>query len=163
MNHSLFLIVKVILLIILILVSFSCEEDETQPDETPKPGKRDYTWTVDTLAYPGSFQTLMQDIWASSPTDVYVVGHNDQNRGQMYHFNGVQWSPVKLLVIEGGGVTTGPIDLGAIYGFAANDIYAVGERIYQNPSPPPNFLDSSLIIHFDGRQWKEEVSQRGLL
>jgi len=36
----------------------------------------------------------------------------------------------------------------------------VGERIYINPAPPPNFLDSSLIIHFDGVQWREIMIMR---
>jgi hypothetical protein len=29
----------------------------------------------------------------------------------------------------------------------------VGERIRYNPTPPPNFIDSSLVIHYDGSQW----------
>jgi hypothetical protein len=121
--------------------------------------KRDYVWTIDTLSYPGSLQTTMRDIWASSPTNVYVVGHNDQNRGQMYHYNGIEWSPVRLAATDGGTIV-GPFDLSAIYGFAENDIWVVGEHIYTNHNPPPNFLDSSLIIHFDGSQWREILITR---
>jgi hypothetical protein len=50
------------------LAGFAClhhgckETPPEPPDDTPKPGKCDYVWTVDTLAYPGSFQTLMRDI-----------------------------------------------------------------------------------------------------
>jgi hypothetical protein len=152
---SLFLIIQFSLL------NFHCKKP-TPPevDDTPKPGKRDYTWTIDTLAYPGSFQTLMRDIWASSPTNVYVVGHNDQNMGHMFHYNGTKWSTVKLTWSDGGPLP-GAIDLSAIYGFGPNDIYAVGERIYDNPTPPPNFLDSSLIIHYDGVKWKEIHINRG--
>jgi hypothetical protein len=47
------------------------------------------------------------------------------------------------------------VSLSAIYGFAPNDVWAVGEHISSNPTPPPNFLDSSLIIHYDGTQWRE--------
>ncbi len=126
-------------------------------DDTPKPGKRDYTWTIDTLAYPGSFQTLMRDIYASSPTNVYVVGHNDQGgQGTMFRYDGNKWRAVDL-----GSIIIGGISLSAVYGFGPNDIYAVGERIYDNPTPPPNFLDSSLIIHFDGVRWSEIPIQRG--
>lgn len=138
-----------------VLVMVTCKDDTPPENNNPKPGKRNYVWTVDTLAYPGSFQTTMRDIWASSPTNVYVVGHNDQNRGQMYHYNGVTWQPVRLAASDGGTIV-GPFDLSAIYGFSASDIYAVGQQIRQNPNPPPNFLDSSLIIHFDGVQWREE-------
>jgi hypothetical protein len=96
----------------------------------------------------------MRDIWASSQKDVYVVGHNDQNRGQMYHYNGANWTPVHLAVSDG-GMISGPFDLSAIYGFSATNIYAVGEKIYQNSNPPPNFLDSSFIIHYENGRWRE--------
>ena len=57
---------------------------------------------------------------------------------------------------------SGAIDLTAIYGFNGTDLYAVGTRIFgYNPNPPPTFLDSSLIIHFDGTSWKEEKMARG--
>jgi hypothetical protein len=143
-----------------IAVFVSCKKDT--PPEPPggtKPGKREYVWTVDTIAYPGSFQTTMRDIWASSPTNVYVVGHNERGYGKMFHFDGNSWQPVRLVTAEG-GLIPGPIDLSAIHGFGANDIYAVGQRFQTNPNPPPNFLDSSLIIHFDGSQWSEEQLPR---
>jgi hypothetical protein len=139
-----------------LLLQLSCKNNPVEPLKDP----RTYTWTIDTLAYPGSFQTSMRDIWASSPTNVYVVGHNDQNRGLMWHYDGTNWTDVKLSTTQGGNIQ-GPIDLSAIYGFGADNIFAVGKRIYDNPTPPPNFLDSSLIIHFDGRQWKEQRVQRG--
>jgi hypothetical protein len=143
------------------LFVYSCKNKPTQTDDTsPKPGKRDYTWTIDTLAYPGSMQTLMRDIWASSPTNVYVVGHNDQNMGHMFHYDGIKWSAVKLTWSDGGPLT-GAIDLSSIYGFGPNDIYAVGERIYDNPNPPYGFLDSSLIIHYDGVKWEDIKLKKG--
>jgi hypothetical protein len=134
-----------------------CEKSPTGPEPFKDP--RTYTWTIDTLAYPGSFQTTMRDIWGSSASDVYVVGHNDQNRGLMWHFDGSKWRDVALSTTQGGTIA-GPIDLSAIYGFATNDIWAVGERIYTNPTPPPNFLDSSLIIHYDGVSWREVALPR---
>ncbi|MGA2624142.1 MAG: hypothetical protein ABSF91_09835 [Bacteroidota bacterium] len=146
-------------LVLISLLSLGCRDKGTEPLQGSPPGKRNYTWTVDTLAYPGSFQTLMHNIWANSPKNVYVVGHNDQNRGQMYHYDGNHWSPVRLARSDSGNVI-GAFDLSAIYGFSASDIYAVGEGIYPNPIPPPNFLDSSLIIHFDGNQWNEAYIKR---
>jgi hypothetical protein len=139
----------------------ACDKSPTGPEPVKDP--RTYTWTIDTLAYPGSFQTAMRDIWGSSPSDVYVVGHNDRGFGKMFHYDGKQWKPVGLNAVEGGAIE-GPIDLSSIYGFASNDIWAVGERIYANWAPPPNFLDSSLIIHFDGAKWLEfKVSTGSLL
>jgi len=153
--------VSVSIAVTFFLTGFACKENPPgPPDNTPKPGKRDYVWTVDTLAYPGSFQTLMRDIWASSAKDVYVVGHNDQNRGKMYHYDGSDWKLVRLSTSEGGNIL-GPIDLVAVHGFDSNNVWAVGEKIYTNPNPPPDFLDSSLIIHYDGTGWREVPIERG--
>jgi hypothetical protein len=149
--------VGLIFLACLLLLEFSgCHVDSSEPTTFPLPKKpTEYAWTYDTLAYPGSFQTVMTDIWGSSATDVYVVGHNSSpGMGAMYHFDGQSWSPVRLLVREGGTLRQG-FDLSDILGFGPSDVWAVGEYIYDNPSPPPNFLDSSLIIHFDGARWTD--------
>ncbi|MBI3193504.1 MAG: hypothetical protein HYZ34_03430 [Ignavibacteriae bacterium] len=149
----------VLLMVLFIMVNLSCEED-VPTEIIPILGKRDYTWTVDTLAYPGSFQTLMRDIWASSPKDVYVVGHNDQpGPGTMFHYDGTRWTTTHFHVADGGTVN-GAVSLSAVYGFSPNDVWAVGQRIYQNPNPPPNFFDSSFIMKFDGSLWREVKTER---
>jgi hypothetical protein len=136
-------------IVILGFLQWGCKNNPVEPLKDP----RTYTWSIDTLAYPGSFQTSMRDIWASSPQSVWIVGHNDRGFGKMFHYDGKEWKPVDLAF--------GGIDLSAIYGFGADNIFAVGERIYYNPTSPPNFLDSSLIIHFDGRQWREHRTPAG--
>jgi hypothetical protein len=146
-----------LVILLFLLLQYGCTRG---PTEAEFKDPRTYTWTIDTLAYPGSFQTAMRDIWGSSPTDVYVVGHNDQNRGLMWHFDGRSWTDVRLSTTQGGTIQ-GPIDLSAIHGFSASKIFAVGQRIYSNPNRPPNFLDSSLVIHFDGREWREQRVQNG--
>lgn len=120
---------------------------------------RDYVWTIDTLSYPGSFQTTMKRMYAASAKDIYVVGHNEDGGGKMYHYDGKGWKPVGLSIFEGGYIS-GSKDLWSIHGFGSNNIYAVGERIYSNDNPPPNFLDSSIIIHFDGTKWTEVKIER---
>jgi len=82
--------------------------------------------------------------------DVYAVGDG------MYHFDGSRWTPVVPLAEF--------VEYHDIIGFSASDIWVVGERIYPNPNPPPNFLDSALIIHYDGSQWRESqrMPARGL-
>lgn len=144
---------------LLILLVGSCKDDPNGPIEDDN-DPRKYTWTVDTLHYPNSFQTLMRKIWANSAKNVYTVGFNDQNKGKMWNFDGNRWNSVAITSSEG-GIIQGAFDLESIYGFAANDIWAVGEQSRLNPNPPPNFLDSSLIIHFDGSQWREHQIQRG--
>lgn len=143
--------------LILVLSQLTCSPKLVDP---PINNPREYTFTIDTLAYPGSFQTTMYDVWASSPTSVWIVGHNDQNRGLMWHFNGTQWTDIKLSTSQGGNIE-GSIDLNEVFGFSSLNVFAVGRRIYSNATPPPNFLDSSLIIHFDGQQWREQPIQRG--
>jgi len=54
-----------------------------------------------------------------------------------------------------GGKIPGAFDLTSVFGFSSTDIYAAGERLRTNPNPPPNFIDSSLIIHYDGTAWKK--------
>jgi len=139
-----------------------CRDNQSGPEGT-QPGKRNYVWTVDTLSYPGSIQTDMYDVWASSAKNIYIVGYNDQNSGQMYHFDGVTWSPIHLDKNHGGNIP-GAFALSAIYGFSANDIYAIGEEIYQNRPPPIYYSDSSFIIHFAGTTWEEmPITRRGYL
>jgi hypothetical protein len=144
-------------MVILGFLQWGCKNNPVEPLKDP----RTYTWTIDTLAYPGSFQTSMRDIWASSPTNVYVVGHNDgSGAGTMFRFDGKSWKTTGFHAAEGGPVS-GAVSLSAIYGFSASNLFAVGSRIYDNPNPPPNFLHSSLIIHFDGRQWREQRAENG--
>lgn len=142
---------------VFLLLQFSCK---TNPVEPPIKNPREFTFTIDTLTYPGSFQTTMYDIWASGSASVWIVGHNDQNRGLMWYFDGSRWTDIKLSTTQGGSID-GPIDLNEVFGFNSLSVFAIGRRIFSNSNPPPNFLDSSLIIHFDGRQWQEEPIQRG--
>jgi hypothetical protein len=153
-------ILHINLFFILCFLSITCREKPTSILDPNSPGKRDYKWTVDTLSFPGSAQIVMEDIWGSTPLDVYAVGHNDRGGfGAMFHFNGSRWSAVPLYYTEGGKIKHG-FDLEGIYGFNSVDIYAVGSYGYTNPSPPPNFLDSSMIIHFDGIFWQDVPIER---
>ncbi len=122
--------------------------------EIPKPGKRDYTWTIETISYPGSTQTDLTTLWASCPRDVYVGGHNEAGWGWLYHFGGYQWSRIDQSFPR-------KMDVGQIYGFGPNDIWIAGMYAYRNPAPPPNYLDSSVIFHYDGSAWMEATIDRG--
>lgn len=65
-------------------------------------------------------------IWASSPTDVWVVGGG----GTIRHFNGASW---ELLT---SGTTS---DLRVVWGNSASDVYAGG--------------NGGTILHYDGASW----------
>jgi len=129
---------------------------EVKPPKDP----RTYIWRADTLAYPGFFQTLMSDMWGSSPKDVYAVGHSSANDGVMWHYDGNKWSDVVLSQSKGGQIP-GAFDLTSIYGFSSTDIYAVGARLRTNYNPPPSIIDSNLIIHYDGTAWRKVNVYKG--
>jgi len=122
-----------------IVIADGCKKGPAGPDPPRNP--REYVWTVDTIDYPGSVQTLMRSIWGSSRTNIYICGHNDRGRS-MYHWDGQQWSNVKLHPGDGGplrGVGT----LRSIFGFSAQNVYSVGD------------LFGNFFIHSDGSQWSE--------
>ncbi len=141
----------------LMLLFISCKDSAPEPS-TITPGKRDYTWTRDTIQYPGSFQTTMESIYGTSDSNVYVVGHNELGRGKMYRYNGMFWQVVPLTIGEGGPITGG-IQLTEIHGSVANNIWAVGRENFLDPISG-RVLDSSLVIHFDGMQWRKAVVPR---
>ncbi len=121
-----------------VFFQFSCKDN---PVELLLKDPRTLTWTVDTLISPGqnNFQTAMGDIWASSRTDVYVVGHSSNRTAPMFHYDGKQWSWV-VLSSEVGGPIAAPFSLSAITGFSKDNIWAVGLRANRNPTPPPPFF-----------------------
>ena len=124
--------------VLLITLFVACNNStEPQVDETKDP--REYTWTIDTLEYPGEFQTGLRSIWGSSPSDVYAVGHCSDIQGQMWHFDGKQWKSFYVPF----GVAYIP---GKVYGFGKNDIWIGGD--FSNNSGIPAFL-----IHYNGSTW----------
>lgn len=143
---------NIVLVPSLVLLAMDCSRSPIGPGPFTNP--REYKWVVDTIAYPGSFQTNMRGIWGTSYQNLYVVGHNDQNSGFTFHFDGKSWREVPMTVNHGGFIN-GAMDLTAIYGFGSSNAWVVGERLYNNPDPNSALLDSSLIVQFDGVQWRE--------
>lgn len=117
--------IKVIFLSsVLFLQLISCKDTGTGPTQKPFKDPRTMTWTVDTIQYPGSMQTLLSSIWGSSPTDVYAVGHNESNDGQIWHYDGKKWVPVDLFqYVERNGLT-----LQKVFGFGPGDFWVVGAK-----------------------------------
>ncbi len=70
----------------LLFASLSCNDNPTTHDDI-KPGRRDYTWKVDTLNLPFNPFT---DITGTSPNDVWVCSPGDANK-IFYHFDGIIW------------------------------------------------------------------------
>lgn len=123
------------------------------PTETPVQYKhpREMTWVADTIAYPGSGQTMMTSLWASSPNDVWISGHNDRSQGDMWHYNGTKWEEVDVFK----DVERSPKSFSKIFGVSSNDIWAVGDRLYSDPINSDNREFGTLIIQYNGTRWIE--------
>jgi len=126
-----FFILSLSFLLSLSLVT-SCEKG-TEP-EGLTPGRRDYTWTVDTLK---TFNTHLEKMWGSSPTDIWAVGNGSSSEQTIWHYNGNNWTT--------DGISRG-INPWCIYGFAQNDVWIGGA--------------DGKIWHYDGNRWSEKLSYK---
>jgi hypothetical protein len=82
-------------------------------------------------------------VWASSPSDVWAIGSGrvtftGPTVGRLVHFDGRSWSDFTPAIARGGA--TAPLDLEAIWGASADDIWIVG-------------VDT--MLHWDGRSWSD--------
>jgi hypothetical protein len=137
---------------------YSCKPQAVEPVEQWK-DPRTFTWKLDTLDYPNAIQTLMERMHAVNEHNIYVLGHSDLATGDLFHWNGSRWEPVDLIW----RITPypGALELEDVFGFSGNDIWIVGAHSRLNPAPPPNFIDSNFIAHFDGTQWRKYPVPRG--
>ncbi len=168
--------VLTLLLIIFSITQNSCNDSPIDPYANLEPGRRDYSWTADTLLIPF---TYMDRIWGNTPNDIWAVGEGDADK-TIYHYDGNKWTT--------DGISRG-INPFSIWGFASDDIWIGGfgplyhydganwnrEFEYNNPDfarwgiqdiwgdSPDNvwaigFADSSdvrigIIFHYDGNSW----------
>ena len=142
------------LIVVLAMTSFTCKEEPggVSPPKEPE-AKREYTWSIDTIQYPTSYQTLMTGMYGTGDSNVYIVGFTSVAAAKMYRYNGKKWNVVPLTVQEGGPIQK--LQLEDIHGSGPNNIWAVGEESFLASSNPYTFLDSSMVVHFDGVRWSE--------
>ena len=88
------------------------------------------SWSVHQTVADGA----MLSVWGSGPDDVWAAG-GTIDRGIVLHGDGEVWTEVD---------TGAPAMLWWVYGFAADDVYAVGEQ--------------GLILHYDGASWQRAES-----
>ncbi|MDQ7817847.1 MAG: hypothetical protein RDU14_12550 [Melioribacteraceae bacterium] len=136
-------------LILYILLFESCNS----PTETLQQYKhpQEMTWTADTITYPGSAQVLMGSIWASSPNDVWIVGHNDRSVGNVWHFDGAKWYDVSPLQ----NFYKSPNTFAKVSAKSTNDIWFVGDRTFSDPNEPYGRRFEDLIIQYKYGTWIE--------
>ena len=137
------------------MLSLGCpdrHDDDTSP--------RSYQWTIDTIAFPDSPQNYLKQLWGSSNTDVYIVGHNSNLSGTMYHFDGNSWNPVLLHKAIGGNID-GSVTIEGIDGSSSTDIWAVCTRTNTISFDPPVVNREGVIINYDGNDWLEVETPPG--
>lgn len=126
-----FSVKSLFLLILFLLFNLSC--NTTDPTDDIKPGRRDYTWTVDTF---NTQMNRIQSIWGSSPNNVWAVGPDALNANEkLWHFDGSIWQPYQQVL---------PISPQCIYGTDQNNIWIGG--------------NDANIYRFNGTVWNQVYS-----
>lgn len=145
---------------LVLLISFAshlaCDKG-VEPPVVKDP--REYSWTVDTVYYPNLMQTMISTVWGSSSQDVYMTGRTSGSAPIMLRFDGKRFKEVIFPYPQDG---FGFFDFFSIFGFNSANIWVIGGEWFFNPSPPPNYFDSSGVIHFNGSTWEElKLKPRG--
>jgi len=99
-----------------------------------KPGRRDYTWTVDTLEMEMNF---ISTIWGASANNVWAMGASGDARNRLWHFDGSIWSVYNKEAVFCGGWS--------LFGFSSDNVWMGGDDEGSN---------GASIWHFDGKNWK---------
>ncbi len=114
--------------ILFLFLQINCKHNPVGTQDNIQPGRRDYTWTVDTLnAGPGNIFYLFS-LWGSSPQDVWAVGSGGSPDLCLWHFDGVSWKR---------DMSRTSSDLMSVYGFSKNNVWTCDGGIF----------------HYDGSQW----------
>jgi len=121
----------------LLLVGGACQQHPTTP-EPREPGRRDYVWTVDTLA---AEMNYIRDVWGATPADVWAVGPAGTYRNRLWHSDGTAWTAYTQEEIWCGGKT--------LHGFSADNIWMGGQAGW--------FSEGAGIWHYDGVTWEEQA------
>ncbi|MFZ5947772.1 MAG: hypothetical protein ACOYU5_07365 [Stygiobacter sp.] len=114
--------------LLIVLTSLSCKHS-TEPE--PQPGRRDYTWTVDTIKIPFNY---LEKIWGDSPDNVWAVGSGGSSKTSIWKYNGTKWSTdnVARNILPNG-----------IWGFGKNIVWAAGNE--------------GRIWTYNGVDWKQSI------
>jgi hypothetical protein len=122
---------KILLLLTVEFLFYSC--NTTEPTDNLKPGRRDYTWTVDTLDSPNN---ELRRTWASSENDAWAVGPGGVTPyDRLWHFDGNEWQPYPQAL---------SIYPECIYGFAQNDVWMGGS--------------DGKVFHYDDNGWRHSYT-----
>ena len=128
MPHNKIKVIKLLPFILLTFLNAQSCKSPTAP-EALQPGRRDYTWTADTIKTIND-NLMLTRIWGITPTDVWAVGNSDWTALTIWHYDGSRWN------CDSTGRLNNPW---AIIGFSSNEVW-MGNT-------------NSTIWKFDGSQW----------
>lgn len=99
--------------------------DSTEPVDDIKPGRRDYFWTVDTLANiaPSNSYT---ELWGYDPQHVWIAGDSWDLDKNILEFNGTSW---RALPLPNQPPAPAPW---ALWGTDANNIWAADYSVWKH-------------------------------
>ncbi|QQS36305.1 MAG: hypothetical protein IPM56_19030 [Ignavibacteriales bacterium] len=137
--------------LLVFLINASCDKNPTGTGDNIGPGSRNYTWFIDTISS-NSIQNFLSHIWGNSPNDIWICGFDANNVTSIYRFNGVNWYP-ELSVPPTHFLKT----YNGVSGIDSNSIIFAGGAEYINTNPPPDFLDSALIVKSVNQNWEITV------
>lgn len=88
-----------------LLLIGGCKESVSESIKLPS-GRRDYTWTIDTVKFPANEITEFGKISGSSPNDIWVTCHNTTElKYDVWHYDGNSWKPYMLpKIVNANGV-----------------------------------------------------------
>jgi hypothetical protein len=142
---------KVIILFInLLFVLSGCKEKPTAPlIDDLQPGRRDYTWTADTLYAEDYFSIAA--MWGSSANNIWAVAIGTSTKDCLWHYDGNKWTVSEQRLSSA---------LSSIIGFSQDDIWAAdsygniwrynGIRWYKFKEIKLNGYDRIVLSHFIG-------------
>jgi hypothetical protein len=156
-----------ILCLILLVVGFNCcKKNPVEPPEEEEnltPGRRDYTWTIDTIKN----NTLhLYSIWGKAPNNIFAVG--PYSGDQIWRYDGEKWLPERRVNISSPFVIYGYNDKmwicsgwGQIWKYS-NDVYTKELDIRFDPSWPVSFcsVDGSSENEIFATAIKSSIEQK---
>lgn len=115
------------------LVFWGCSTTEP-PVENLSPGRRDYTWTVDTLRS-NSSMFYLSSLWGESPDNLWAIGSASDAEHSLWHYDGHSWRNIPSISSSHQ----------SIWGFDSSDIWMCD-------SPGGD------LFHYDGNSWEKEAT-----
>src|SRR5690606_29010 len=128
-SQKLFYNLLAFFLILPLILQLSCSSP-TDPNDNLQPGRRDYVWTVDTLAAPSGNIFYLWQIWGYNTANIWVAGQGDTPYN-LWFLDGMTWKPYSQIVNG---------SFGSVFGFSESDIWVTGVNT---------------IYKFNGTVWAE--------